>query len=103
MDARPASKPNRNPVLSVLGKRVRECRLAAGLSQERLAHEALIDRTYVSAVERGKANPSVLTVANICHALGIHLSELFHPLDISERPDGSRRAAPQRKQADVKK
>jgi len=103
MDARPTSKPNRNPVLTVLGKRVRECRLAAGLSQERLAHEALIDRTYVSAVERGKANPSVLTVANICHALGIHLSELFRPLDISEKPDGSRRAAPLRKQTGIRK
>lgn len=81
------------PLAPALGRRVKECRHQAGKSQETLAFEACIDRTYVSAVERGAANPSIETLANICHALGITLGELFAPLDdVSLAPTGTRRA-----------
>lgn len=76
-----------------LAKRVKQCRHAADKSQETLAFDAHVDRTYISAIERGVANPSIETLANICHALGVTLAELFEPLgDVSLAPTGARRA-----------
>lgn len=92
---RPSPFPTPTPLtLAVaLGKRVKECRHSAGKSQETVAFEAGIDRTYISAVERGAANPSIETLANICHALNVTLAELFQPLDgVSLAPTGERRA-----------
>ncbi|MCL2658225.1 MAG: helix-turn-helix domain-containing protein [Betaproteobacteria bacterium] len=81
------------PITAALGQRIKQCRHAADKSQETLAFEAQVDRTYISAIERGLANPSVETLANICHCLGVTLSELFAPLDkISLKPTGTRRA-----------
>lgn len=81
------------PISIALGKRIKQCRHAADKSQETLAFEAHVDRTYISAIERGVANPSVETLANICHALNVTLSELFAPLDsVSLKPTGERRA-----------
>lgn len=57
-----------------------------------MAFEAHVDRTYISAIERGVANPSVETLANICHALNVTLAELFAPLDeVPLAPTGDRR------------
>lgn len=69
--ARPA------PISIALGKRIKQCRHEAEKSQETLAFEAHVDRTYISAIERGIANPSVETLANICYALNVTLAELF--------------------------
>lgn len=66
-DPSPASPA---PISIALGKRVKQCRHAADKSQETLAFEAHVDRTYISSIERGIANPSVETLANICHCLG---------------------------------
>ncbi|AZW44800.1 helix-turn-helix domain-containing protein [Bordetella bronchiseptica] len=80
------------PISIALGKRVKQCRHAADKSQETLAFEAHIDRTYISAIERGIANPSIETLANVCHALGLTLAELFEPLGgVSLAPTGERR------------
>uniref|UniRef100_UPI003340E3BC helix-turn-helix domain-containing protein n=1 Tax=Castellaniella defragrans TaxID=75697 RepID=UPI003340E3BC len=82
-----------SPICVALSKRVKQCRHAADKSQEMLAFDAHVDRTYISAIERGVANPSVETLANICHALGVTLAELFEPLgDVSLAPTGGRRA-----------
>lgn len=87
----PAARPA--PISIALGKRIKECRHAAEKSQETLAFEAGVDRTYISSIERGIANPSVETVANICYCLGVTLSELFAPLHgVSLKPTGARRA-----------
>jgi transcriptional regulator with XRE-family HTH domain len=90
---RPKSSRIPAPICSALGKRVKECRHATDKSQETLAFDAHVDRTYISAIERGAANPSVETLANICHALGVTLAELFEPLKhVSMAPTGERRA-----------
>jgi transcriptional regulator with XRE-family HTH domain len=60
-----------------LGKRVRELRLAAGYSQEKLADVVGIHRTYIGAIERGEQSVSVDNVAKIAKALKVTLSELF--------------------------
>ena len=84
--ARPA------PISVALGKRIKQCRHESEKSQETLAFEAHVDRTYISAIERGIANPSVETLANICHSLNVTLKELFAPLDgVSLKPTGNRR------------
>lgn len=81
------------PISLALGKRIKQCRHAVEKSQETLAFEAHVDRTYISAIERGIANPSVETLANICYSLSVTLAELFAPLDgVSLKPTGERRA-----------
>lgn len=82
-----------SPICTALGKRVKQCRHAIEKSQETLAFDAHVDRTYISAIERGVANPSIETLANVCHALGVTLAELFQPLEnVSLAPTGTRRA-----------
>ena len=49
---------------------------ARGLSQERLALEAGLDRTYVSGIERGERNPSLGNLFKLVDALGLKVSEL---------------------------
>ncbi len=50
-----------------------------GLSQEALAHLAAIDRSYMSGIERGRRNLSVLNMARIAAALRVPLGELLQP------------------------
>lgn len=59
------------------GKRVRELRLAKGLSQEELAYRAHVHRTYLGGIERGERNPALKNISAIAEALGVSLSELF--------------------------
>ncbi len=59
------------------GERVRELRVAKGLSQEELAFKAGVHRTYLSGIERGERNPSLKNITTIAKALEISLPELF--------------------------
>lgn len=49
------------------------------LSQEELSHRAKIHQTYLSGVERGRRNPSLLVLDRIAEAHGIDVSELLGP------------------------
>ena len=66
-----------DPIEKRFGDRVRELRLAIGLSQEQLAFRAGIHRTYFGGVERGERNPSLKNIAAIADALNVGLSDLF--------------------------
>ena len=59
------------------GKRVKELRLAKGLSQEALALKAEIDRTYMTSVENGKRNVSIQNIGRIISALEISIQDFF--------------------------
>lgn len=59
------------------GNRVKDLRLARGLSQEELAFRAGIHRTYLGGIERGERNPALKNIAAIARALGVTLSEFF--------------------------
>jgi len=59
------------------GRRVRDLRQAAGLSQEELAFKAGIHRTYLGGIERGEMNPALKNIAAIAEALGVNITELF--------------------------
>lgn len=61
----------------VLASAIKEERTRVGLSQEALALEAEVDRTYVSQLERGIANPSLLILYRIAQVLGVSLPALL--------------------------
>ncbi len=60
-----------------LGRNVRRLRVEKGLSQEAFADEAGIHRTYVSDIERGVRNPTILIVEKLAKRLGARASELL--------------------------
>lgn len=64
-------------LLYLLAKNVRALRKNAGLSQEGLAFECDIDRTYISKVERGIANPSLLILFRISDVLQVEINDLL--------------------------
>jgi transcriptional regulator with XRE-family HTH domain len=57
-----------------LANEIKQTRRRLGLSQEALALQAEVDRTYVSQLERGIANPSILILHRISTVLGMDLS-----------------------------
>lgn len=59
------------------GKNVRAARKRLGWSQEHLAFEAGIKRTYLSEVEGGKRNPTLDVVERIARALNASAAELM--------------------------
>lgn len=60
--------------------RIRELRNAKGLSQERLAEEAGIHRTYLGGIETARRNPSLKNLIRIARALGVSMGTLFHEI-----------------------
>lgn len=61
----------------IVGKNVRALREQIGISQEELGFRANLDRTYVSGVERGVRNPTVLVLARLATALDVEPSALL--------------------------
>lgn len=61
---------------------LRKIRVARGISQESLAVDACVDRTYVSRVERGLENPSVGVIERFALALSVEITDFFtRPLE----------------------
>lgn len=60
-----------------LGKNVRRLREGKGWSQEAYAHEAGIHRTYVSDIERGARNPTIMILEKLAKPLGVSASSLI--------------------------
>jgi transcriptional regulator with XRE-family HTH domain len=65
---------NRN--LEELGNQIRSLRKIKGLSQEKLAHMAEIDRSYMGSIERGERNISLLTIIKIAKCLECEVATL---------------------------
>lgn len=63
-------------IMSDFGQRIRRLREEAGLSQEKLAEETDVHRTYISGVERGRQNISLLTMKKLAQALDVDLQAL---------------------------
>ena len=68
-------------LLTRFGKRVREHRVAAGLSQEDFAERCSLHRTYVGSIERGERNVSLINLAVIAKALDLCLADLLQGID----------------------
>jgi len=65
---------------------IRRVRVAKALSQEALAVDAGIDRTYVSKLERVLENPTVAVLDQLARALDVEITELFRKPKAGERP-----------------
>ena len=61
----------------IFGETLREFRQKAGLSQEKLAMECNLDRTYISMLERGLRQPSLTSLFDIAESLSIKPSKLI--------------------------
>jgi transcriptional regulator with XRE-family HTH domain len=59
------------------GQVLRELRLAIGLSQEKLAQEAEMERNYVSLLELGRNSASIDKIFKLAKALGVPASEIL--------------------------
>lgn len=64
-------------LVQLLGRNVRAARLARGLSQEQLAFEAEMKRSYLSDLERGTRNPSVRALGRLAKALDVEPADLL--------------------------
>ena len=61
----------------LFGRAIRENRMKKGISQEHLAELCGLHRTYISEVERGVRNVSLVNIQKICEALDIKISSVF--------------------------
>lgn len=77
----------RADVLRRFGATVRRHRLRAGISQEKLAAVAKLDRTYVGGVERGERNVSLVNIVRLAHALSLVPGDLLAGLDTAPEED----------------
>ena len=64
-------------IRAVFARNLRKARQAKGLSQESLAHDADIDRTYISALERGVYGATIDMVDKLAKVLGVEASDLL--------------------------
>lgn len=60
-----------------VGNRIKELRKELGLSQEKLANNCELDRTYIASVENGKRNISIVNLEKIANALNVSLEKFF--------------------------
>ena len=60
-----------------VGNRIRYLRKQRGISQEKLALIAGIDRTYLAGIESGKRNATIISLEKIINALGLSMKDFF--------------------------
>ena len=60
-----------------VGKNLQQLRKERGWTQERLSFETGIQRSYISGVERGVRNPTILIIQELAAALGVHPAKLL--------------------------
>jgi transcriptional regulator with XRE-family HTH domain len=73
----------KNPVLIALGKNVSELRNKKELTQEQLAERSGLDPSYISGIERGVRNPSVLSLVRLASGLGTTTSDICRGIFIA--------------------
>lgn len=71
-------------IAKVLGKRIRNHRIAMGLSQEKLAELSGCHPTYIGQIERGEKNATIESIEKIATALKLPLSKLFEKLGAND-------------------
>ena len=68
---------DQNALLQTIGAQVRKHRKSKRLTQEVLAARCGVFRTYLSRIESGTANPSVVVLSTLADALAVDMGELF--------------------------
>lgn len=61
-----------------IGRRLRELRMAKGLSQEKFSFVCELDRTYIASIEQGRRNISIVNIEKIAKAFDMSISEFFN-------------------------
>lgn len=69
-----------------VGLRIRELRIARGLSQEQLALRSNITTTYLGLLERNQKNPTIKVLEQVCQSLNVSLMEFFSDANNSQSP-----------------
>lgn len=64
-------------ILKKFGDRVREIRIEKGLSQEQLAYNANVHRTYIGMIERAEKNITLINIEKIAKALEVEITDLL--------------------------
>ena len=64
-----------------LGRAVHRQRIKLGISQEDFADQVGLDRTYVSGIERGIRNPTLLVLLRLAQVLGVSVAQLLEADD----------------------
>ena len=75
--AKPSPTYSGDPALVAIGNAVRALRTEQELSQEALAHDAGIDRSYVGGIERGEHNLTLMNLLRLANQLDVKASELL--------------------------
>jgi transcriptional regulator with XRE-family HTH domain len=69
----------------MLGSELQKARIEAKLTQEKLAHDAHVDRSYVSLLENNKKSPTVEMLFKICDVLKIPASVLIARVEATRK------------------
>ena len=70
-------KARQKEVKQRFGARLHQLRKARNMSQEDVAFAAGLDRSYLSAIERGESNVALINIHRLAKALGVRAGELF--------------------------
>lgn len=76
---KPKGLPDENNLREILSYNIKILRVEKGWSQEYLANECELDRTYISAVERLRWNVSLSNIERIANALSVESWQLLKP------------------------
>ena len=74
-------------LVKLLGENVRAARRTRGLSQETLALDADMKRSYLSELERGRRNPSVRALGRLASALSVEPADLLRKPSAETEPN----------------
>jgi DNA-binding XRE family transcriptional regulator len=80
--AKPSPQHAGNSKLLALGNGIKSSRLSLGMSQEALAANAGLDRSYMGGVERGEHNLTLMAIVRISSALNLKVYDLLRIADI---------------------
>ena len=75
--AKPSPSLSGDPALDALGLAIKEIRILKGYSQESLALQAGIDRSYMGGIERGEHNVALVNIQKIAKCLDMRIWELL--------------------------
>lgn len=65
----------------LFGKRIAQLRIDKGLSQDKLAWEGGLARSFIGEVERGLRNPTLINICKLAEALDVKVADLFYLID----------------------
>jgi len=73
-------------VQTIVARNLRRLRVERAVSQEALAVDAKVDRTYVSRLERAIENPTILVLERLAKALDADVAEFFDLTQVARGP-----------------